>query len=300
MTSPDNAVRLFHDACDELGEGPHWHAREQCLLRVDILARAIHRLDAYGNPGPSLRLGEPVSAVVPCRAGGLLAATASDIRILHDSGEQQTLTSPEADRPDNRFNDGKCDARGRFWVGSMANDGTPGAGALWRVDADGRATRMIDGVDIANGLGWSPDGERFYFTDSGTATVHVYAFDLDAGELGERRTFAKLADGGAPDGLAVDADGFVWSAIWDGGRVLRFDPDGRLERSVALPVPRPTSCTFGGSDGRTLYITSARVGLSSAALARAPRSGSVFALDAPVTGAPEALFGGDSPTPVTK
>jgi len=284
-------VRLLHAAGDALGEGPHWCHRERCLLRVDIPAGAVHRLAADGVPGASIRVGEPIGCVVPRRVGGWLIATASGIHELDASGATTLLANPEADRPGNRFNDGKCDALGRFWVGSLAMDGAPGAGALWRIGTDGTPTRMIDGVDVANGLGWSPDGTWLYFTDSGKGTIHRYAFDPASGSLGERTRFAQLCDGGVPDGLTVDADGFVWSAIWDGARLLRFDPDGVLERTVELPVPRPTSCAFGGEHGRTLYITSARVGLDTGTLERAPDSGGVFTLDSPVAGLPETAFG---------
>jgi len=285
-------VRLVHAGRDELGEGPHWSTRERCLLRVDILGGVIHRLDAAGVAGDPIRVGEPIGAVVPRRDSGLLIATASGIHLLNEAGERSLLADPEADRPGNRFNDGKCDAHGRFWIGSLAMDGTPGAGALWRIDTDGTATRMIGGVDVANGLGWSPDGSFLYFTDSGKATIYRYDFDPASGELGKGRLFAQRRDGGTPDGLTVDADGFVWSAIWDGGCLLRIDPDGALERTVTLPVPRPTSCALGGEDGRTLYVTSARVGLSAGTLARSPDSGGVFALDAPAGGLPEAMFDG--------
>jgi len=293
----DPGVRVARHATDELGEGPHWAASEGVLHRVDILAPAIRSFspDAPGAER-TLAVAEPIGAVVPRRVGGFVAALASGIVLIDADGTVRPLANPESDRPGNRFNDGKCDARGRFWIGSMASDASPGAGALWRVDPDGTAVRMLDGVDIANGLGWSPDDARFYFTDSGCGTIDVFDFDAERGALGERRPFARVDENGvpgdaAPDGLAVDAEGFVWSAHWDGGRLVRHDPDGRVDRVVRVPVPRPTSCAFGGDDGRTLFVTSARIGLSEAVLGEAPLSGSVLAIDLDVGGLPEAMFG---------
>jgi sugar lactone lactonase YvrE len=146
---------------------------------------------------------------------------------------------------------------------------------------------------VSNGLGWSPDDRRFYFTDSGTRRIYVYDYDIETGAVAGRRTFVALPEGmGVPDGLAVDAEGFVWSAQWDGWCVTRYDPDGRVDRVINLPVPRPTSCAFGGPDLSTLYITSARIRLSAQQLAEAPLSGSVFALATATRGLPETPFAG--------
>jgi sugar lactone lactonase YvrE len=209
------------------------------------------------------------------------------------TGKASTIASPEAGKPGNRFNDGKCDRRGRFWVGTLAIDATPGHGSLYRLDPDGRCQTMDTGFHISNGLGWSPDDRRFYFTDTGPKRIYVYDFDAESGAIENRRVFAQLPDNvGSPDGLAVDADGFVWSAHWDGWCVTRYDPEGKVDRVINLPVPRPTSCSFGGPDLSTLYITSARIRLSAQQLAEAPMSGSVFALQAGVRGLPETPFAG--------
>jgi ABC-type nitrate/sulfonate/bicarbonate transport system ATPase subunit len=167
----------------------------------------------------------------------------------------------------------------------MAIDTQPGEGSLYRLDTDGRVSRMDTGFHVSNGLGWSPDNRRFYFTDSGPKRIYVYDFDLEGGAVENRRTFVQVPDGvGVPDGLAVDAEGFVWSAHWDGWCVTRYDPDGKVDRVINLPVPRPTSCAFGGPDLTTLYITSARIRLSAGQLAEAPLSGSVFALQSGIRG----------------
>lgn len=287
-----SVAKLLVDAADTLGEGPHWSSRDGCLYRVDIVAGCIHATTATGEGvGSAIQLGGQVGLVVPHVGGGLVAARDGDLVRL-DGHAPQTLCRLEHDRPGNRLNDGKCDAAGRLWVGSLSMSGETGAGRLWRVAADGTATAVLDGLDIANGLGWSPDGRTCYVTDSGRGTIFRHAFEPATGELGERQVFARVdpADG-VPDGLAVDAEGFVWTALWDGAGLRRLDPDGRLERAVALPVPRPTSCAFGGAQLSTLYITSARVGLSASALASAPLSGGVFTLDPPSPGVPVAAFG---------
>jgi sugar lactone lactonase YvrE len=203
------------------------------------------------------------------------------------------LAVPEPDKAMNRFNDGKCDRAGRFFAGTMALDAGPGQGTLWRLDPDLRLAAIETGVHVSNGLGWSPDDRTFYFIDTGARTVYAYDYDLATGAATNRRPFVVVPDAqGKPDGLAVDEQGFVWVALWDGWSVARYAPDGRLDRLVSLPVPRPTSLAFGGTDLRTLFITSARVRLSAAQLAEAPLSGSVFALDAGVAGVPVGSFGG--------
>jgi sugar lactone lactonase YvrE/DNA-binding IclR family transcriptional regulator len=277
---------------DFLGEGPHWIAEEGRLLWVDILAPAVLTGDPATGAREAKVMPELVGVVVPKRSGGYLAATETGLWALEDGGSR-LLAEPERDRPGNRFNDGKCDARGRFWVGSLAITTQPDRGRLWRYDPDGALHRMEEAVHISNGLGWSPDNRRFYFTDSGRRTIWVYDFDLETGGIANRRVFVEFGEAeGVPDGLCVDAEGHVWSAHWDGWCVTRYDPDGRVERVITLPVPRPTSCAFGGPAMTTLYVTSARVRLSSQQLAEAPLSGSVLAVETGIRGLAPHVFGG--------
>ena len=277
-----------------LGEGPTWVAATRKLVFVDILAPAIIVSDPQDGSFQTHPMPELVSAVVPRARGGFLAALQTGLKAVDlDTGQVTSIASPESDKPGNRFNDGKCDRRGRFWAGTLAIDTTAGHGSLYRLDPDGRCTLMDEGFTISNGLGWSPDDRRFYFTDSGARCIYAYDFDIVSGTLANRRTFVALPEGvGSPDGLAVDAEGFVWSAHWDGWCVTRYDPDGRVDRVINVPVPRPTSCAFGGPDLSTLYVTSARIRLSAQQLAEAPLSGSVFALRAGVRGLPETPFAG--------
>lgn len=268
-----------------LGEGPLWH--EGRLHWVDILAPALHVSDPATGADSVIPVEEMVAALAPRRGGGLVAAARSGLRLLDSAGLQRVLAAPIAEGAALRLNDGKCDRAGRFWVGSLALDSTPDAGALHRIDATGQVRVMQAGLHVANGIGFSPDDARLYLADSGRRRIDVFDFDLASGRIANRRPFVTFAEGeGVPDGLTVDAEGGVWVALWDGWRVARYLPNGTLDRAVNLPVPRPTSCAFGGDNLATLFVTSARVRLSAAELAQAPLSGSVFAID---TGGPHGL-----------
>jgi sugar lactone lactonase YvrE/DNA-binding IclR family transcriptional regulator len=277
-----------------LGEGPLWSAREERLLWVDILAPAIHVSDPATGEDRVVATEEMVAALAPRASGGFVAAARSGLRGFDGTALGPVIAAPIAEGAALRLNDGRCDAAGRFWVGSLALDSTPDAGALHRLDPDGGAQQVLAGLHVPNGLGFSPDGRRLYLADSARRRVDVFDFDATRGTLADRRPFVALAEGeGVPDGLAVDAQGGVWIALWDGWRVVRHAPDGTLERVVHLPVPRPTSCAFGGPGLGTLFVTSARVRLSAAQLAEAPLSGSVFAVDPGGTrGLPEHAFRG--------
>jgi sugar lactone lactonase YvrE len=179
--------------------------------------------------------------------------------------------------PDLRFNDGKCDPSGRMWAGTMALDERRDAGALYRFDPDGRIHRMLDDVTISNGLDWSASGATMYFIDSPTRTIDVFDFELTGGNIRNRRTFVRIPRGeGVPDGMTVDADGYVWVALWGGGAVHRYAPDGCCDTVVRVPTRYPTSCAFGGPDLGDLYITTAHVKLTPQERAEQPHAGGVF------------------------
>ncbi|RDI51363.1 IclR family transcriptional regulator [Microvirga subterranea] len=277
-----------------LAEGPVWAPHEKRLYWVDILAPSVHRFDPATRTNEEIVLPRLVSAVVPRRGGGLAALTQDGLEALDfDSGRLEPLVDPEADIPDNRFNDGKCDRLGRLWGGTMRLDASRATGALYAIAGDRSWKRVAAGFTVANGLDWSPDARTFYFADSAPGRIHAYDFDLAAGAIDNRRIFAEIdASEGRPDGLAVDSEGFLWCAIWDGWCVRRYDPDGRLEREVRLPVPRPTSVAFGGEDLKTLFITTARIRLPSRVLTEAPFSGGLFAMPAPAAGLPISEFAG--------
>jgi sugar lactone lactonase YvrE/DNA-binding IclR family transcriptional regulator len=277
-----------------IGEGPVWLEKSARLLWVDVLAPAV----LVGNPADgsykSFPAPEVIGCIVPRRRGGFVAATRSGFKAVDlDSGTFSALAATESDLPANRFNAGKCDRLGRFWAGSMSLAATPGKGTLWRLDADGTAHAMATGIHVSNGLGWSPDDRVFYHTDTPKREIYAYDFDLASGSISNRRVFVRVPeDAGFPDGIAVDAEGFVWSAQWDAWRITRYAPDGRVDRVIHMPVPRPGSLAFGGPDLTTLFITSARARLSAAQLAEAPLSGSVFALETGIRGQATVAYSG--------
>ena len=274
-----------------LGEGPRWDAAGRRLLAVDIEGRRLHRFDPATDEDRPLDLGERVGVALPVEGGGLLLALARRLALLDEAANtMETLAAfPHGD--DVRANDGACDPAGRLFVGTMALDERPGGGALYRYTAEAGLERVLDAVTLSNGLGWSPDGTRMYYVDSPTRRVDVFDYDPATGEPGTRRPFARIADeDGIPDGLAVDGEGGVWVALYGGGAVRRFDPDGRLDRVLEVPATNVTACCFGGPDGRSLFVTTARQGRGEAELAREPLAGSIFVADAGVTGPPATPF----------
>lgn len=286
-------TRLIWDARCLLGEGPVWCDKESSLYFVDIKGKQLLRWHA-GQVGKRFPLKRETGTVVPCANGGLLAAQTGGFGFIELDPWRETSIGPPVDESSrNRFNDGKCDAAGRFWVASMDDACRQATGVVWCLSPDGTVRRHVDGFVVGNGFGWSRDGRTMYFTDSENRRILAYPFDMKTGTLGTSRCFASIdPHDGYPDGLAVDDDDHVWSAHWDGGCVTRYRPDGSVERVIALPVPRPTSLAFGGSERRTLFITSARIGLGRAELEAAPLSGALFALDTGFSGPLPEMFGG--------
>ena len=278
-----------------LGEGPTWSPRDSALYWVDILTPSVHCYDNQKGVDTEVKLGSMVSVAIPKATGGLLVATPGGLMTLDlESKNLSFFCHPESDRPGNRYNDGKCDRMGRLWIGTLDMGTAANRGNLFRVDADGTWKKMDSGFTVANGLGWSPDNKRMYFADSPRRTIYVYDFDLLTGTVSNRRPFITLGAGdGTPDGMTVDEDGCLWIAIWDAWRVSRYSPDGKEILRVKMPVPRPTSCCFGGANLDTLYVTSASVRLNEEALLSAPLSGSLFSIRIPgVRGLPETTFAG--------
>jgi sugar lactone lactonase YvrE len=291
MTVP--AVELVLDARADLGEGPRWDARGQRLLWVDIMRGRIHAFLPAKAACRSVDAGRPVGALACEGDGGVVLAVAGGFaRLDWESGRVEMLATVETDRPQNRMNDGACDSAGRFWAGTMALDERPHAGALYRLDPDRTVHTMLTDVTISNGIDWSPDGRRMYYVDSPTRRIDVFDFDQGTGAIADRRPFASVpVEAGIPDGLTVDADGFLWLALWGGAALRRYAPDGTLERSVPLPVSHPTSCAFGGPNLDELYVTSARRALTPDERARQPMAGGLLRLRPGVVGRPAHFFG---------
>lgn len=289
-------VRCALRWCAVVGESPVWHPQEQALYWVDIQGKQIHRFDPLSSENTSFELPEIVTCIALRAAGGLVITLRKHFATFDPATRRlERIGEVEPNLPNNRFNDGKCDPQGRFWAGTMdAVDWSAPAGNLFRLDADQSITLRQSNVICSNGTCWSPNGRLMYYTESFRYTIFVYDFDAATGAITNRRPFVTLDEngGGFPDGMAVDADGFVWSNMVGLGQIRRYDPHGKLESLVELPVPRATDCTFGGADLKTLFVTSARETMSPPELAAAPLSGSLFTLDCEVPGLPAASFSG--------
>ena len=292
MMKAESDVQCVADVHAVLGEGPVWVAQEAALYWVDINGRTIFRLDETGSIdqwATPFRVG----SLVPRTGGGFIAGTDQGIAAFDAaSGQLDLLFNPEADRPDNRFNDGKVDRHGRFWAGTMDDTGKSASGTLYRIDSDLRSTAIDHGYRVTNGPAFSPSGDVMYHNDSARQITYVFDLDLN-GNATNRRVFATYgADEGYPDGMTVDAEACLWIAFWDGGCVRRYSPAGECLRTIELPVARPTSCAFGGRDLGRLYITSASTGLDEAALAVQPHAGNLFMASPGVRGLPEIPYAG--------
>ena len=287
-------VTLAFDVGAQLGEGPSWVATTGELLFVDILASTLFRANPASGAVQSRRLAQQIGAVVPRAGGGLLLALENGLWTIDaDDGEPRLLVEVEGDDPATRMNDGKCDRAGRFWGGTMAHTPTPGAGSLYRLEPDGALERVLEGVTISNGLGWSPDDRTMYYIDTMSRRVDAFDFDIGRGTIANRRTFVDLAATTAlPDGLAVDAEGGVWVAFYGGWGLHRYTGLGELDRVLRLPVANATSCAFGGPELADLYITTATSGLSEAERALQPAAGGVFHSRPGVAGLTEVPFAG--------
>ena len=277
-----------------LGESPVWCQQEKVVYWVDIKRPAIHRFDPATGACQTWPMPEDVGCLALRRLGGGIAALRSGLATVDfRTGEVCRLLGPTPGTPGIRFNDGRCDRRGRFWVGTLHEQRQTGTAALFRFDPDGRYSKMLGGITVSNGIPWSPDNLTMYFADSWAQTIFSFDFDLDSGTLGSQRVFAEVPrSSGVPDGATVDAEGFVWSANFDGGCLTRYAPDGSIDRLISMPVQRPTSCAFGGEDLSTLYVTSASLNLTEKQRIAAPLAGSLFAVDAGVKGLPEPRFAG--------
>jgi len=268
-------------ACDvrlDLGEGPLWDDRTQRLLFVDIMRGHIHEFDPASGRDRIVNVGRPVGCIALTEKGDWIAAAADGFyRVDPRSGGVVRMVAIEADLRDNRMNDGYVDAAGRFWAGTMGMGGAREKGTLYRLDPDGKVRRMLGPVSISNGLDWSPDNRIFYYTDLALSRIDQFDFDLATGAIRNRRPFVEFpSEIGYPDGLIVDADGFVWVALWEGGSLHRYAPDGRLDLIVPVPASQTTKCAFGGKELQDLYVTSAAIGLDAAARAQQPHAGSLF------------------------
>jgi sugar lactone lactonase YvrE len=284
----NHTVDMVLDARATLGEGALWDDVSQRLLWVDILEKRVGLLDPSTLDNRMLQLETFVGTVVPAGPGSLMVAVREGFgRLDRESGVLSQVRRPEGHDPAKmRFNDGKCDPAGRFWAGTMALDESGREGALFCLGTDGRIRRMVDQVAISNGIAWSLDQRVMYYIDTLTAAVAAFDYDADTGDIRNRRVaFEVPGKMGWPDGMTIDSEGMLWVALWDGWAVSKWDPrTGRLLEVISLPVARVTSCAFGGPSMDTLFITSARVGISPELMERQPLAGGLFAVHTGSTG----------------
>jgi sugar lactone lactonase YvrE len=274
---------------NELGEGPIWDAETQMLYWVDIYGQAFYRFAPATGSLRKTAVGVMVGVLAPRAAGGLVLATERGFALWDESSAALTpLAAPADEHPETRFNDGAVDPAGRFWAGTMLEDSgdwNPAPGNLYRLDPDHTLHRVDSGFAVSNGIGWSLDWKTMYFTDSPRQVIYAYDYDLLTGAIENRRPFIQTpGEASVPDGLTVDSEGCIWSARWGGWRIIRYDPQGKKEREIALPVQYPTSCAFGGAALDELYITSAATRLNAQQRQEQPLAGDVFRLRPGVKG----------------
>lgn len=269
----------------DLGESPLWDHRSQILYWVDIFAGVVHEMDNDGSCR-STKVASLVTFVGLDESGGLVAAIGHDLVETHGTA-MSTLGKLGSNDPSMRSNDGNVDSGGRLWIGTMAYDAGPGRGALYRVGHEGEATTALTGVTISNGIDWSPDGAIMYYIDTPTRTVARLHYDVESKVLEPSGPPIDVSDAeGVPDGMCVDSEGFLWIAFWGGSQVRRYAPGGPFVDSINLPVSLVTACAFGGPDLSTLYITTAKHGLTKTDLDGEPLAGRLFASNVGTRGRP--------------
>lgn len=275
---------------DVLGECPVWNVAEQALYWIDIRQPTIRRYRPETGGVESWPLPEMVGSIALAGPGRLLVALGSRVALFDTADASiRTLAALSQLPTGHRFNDGRCDPAGRFWIGTMHNETRAPEGTLYRLGLGGFES-VLTGVRIPNSLCWSPDGRTMYFADSLDHEIGAFAFDPASGELGTRRAFARSHPPAFPDGATVDEEGCVWCAEFNGGRVACWHPDGRLVREIPVPVARPTSCAFGGPKLETLFVTTTCQHMSEAERAAEPLTGALLAYDIGARGRPEPAF----------
>lgn len=279
-----------------VGESPVWSPKERLLYWVDISGKVIYAFNPHTSEMQAHYLPEIVTSLGLRKQGGLILTLRKQFAFYDLSTRVLTpILEVEKNLPDNRFNDGKCDRFGRYWAGTIngVNWMEP-SGTLYCLHPNGTVMPMLKEGICFNGLGWSPDDKTMYVTESFRYTTFAYDFDLSKGTLSRRREFAVVSkdSGGFPDGLTVDSDGYVWSAQTGNGQVIRYHPNGKIDQIIKFPVPRTTSCIFGGEDRNILYVTTARETMNQDLIEKYPLSGSVFSIKTTAKGLHEPSFNG--------
>lgn len=276
----------------KLGECPRWDEQSQTLFWVDIDNYRLNQFDPSTGENNYLQLDEEVGCFALAESGGFVAGLRSGfVKIASLAGGIQAITDPEADKPWQRFNDGRCDAAGRFIAGTLNPNKDAYSGHFYSLQ-QGQANKLVGENWTSNGLAFSPDSKTLYYSDTPRHTIFACDYDLITGEVSNERIFAEFPKGwGRPDGAAVDAEGNYWSALYGGGRVVQINPQGEIINTIAVPAQNPTMVAFGGADLKTLFITTTKAGSAEEA-EQYPLSGSIFSVDVEVAGLIEPRFAG--------
>ena len=278
-----------------LGEGPLWNEETQTIFWLDIVENLIHSYSINKQKHTSFNVGEMIGCIAPREQGGLVAALQNGFAFVDfENKTVEHIANPEEGIP-NRFNDGKCDAAGRFWAGSMALTEEESKGNLYVMETDLSVKKKIENVSISNGIAWNADSTVMYYINTPTNYVFAFDYDIESGEISNQRVAVDLThENGFADGMTIDEEGMLWIAFFSGWRVARYNPEtGELLKQIELPVENVSCCTFGGPELNDLYITTASKGMSDEALQQQPLAGSLFVLkDCGYKGLPAAKFKG--------
>lgn len=287
-------AKLLLDAKATLGEGPSWDEKSGQLYWVDIEGKRLHTYDVKKGTAATVSFDQRIGAAVPRRSGGVVMAMQDGFYAYDPQSGLAFLGNPSGRKEETRFNDGKCDAAGRFWAGTMSLYDKPGQGALYCLETDLTIRTVIEDVTCSNGLAWSPDNRTMYYIDSPTRKVMAYDYNLATGQIDNPRVAVEVTEKGAlPDGMTCDAEGMIWVALWGGYGIRRWNPvTGELLLRLDVAAEQSSSCVFGGEKLNELYITSARKGIAESALAEQPHAGGLFVYPTEVTGLPTYAFGG--------
>ena len=288
-------IECVVDCRNVLGEGPVWCPDEKTLYWVDIKGKSINRFTPNTGKVETWPVNEEIGSIALRKNGGMIVAFYSGFRHYDlATGVGEMIHEIEAETPRSRLNDGRCDRQGRFWVGSMDDLMEEPLGGLYRLDPDFSVHEAENNIICSNSIAFSPDGAIMYYADLGIDTIWAYDLNTATGGISNRRVFASTKNmQGSPDGSAIDSEGYLWNAMWDGWCLARWAPDGTLDRTIKLPVQRPTCPMFGGNSLDVIYLTCASIFLSDEDLAKQPQAGGIFAITGTgATGLPEPRFAG--------
>lgn len=294
MTSKVHA-NLEYQTDAHLGEGPIWDEIKQKLWWVDILSCRLNCYDPVTKENRSFDVGEQIGAAALRKKGGLILALKSGFAFFDVESESITPIENDFENAENtRFNDGKCDPMGRFWVGTLDYNLEEGSGNLFWLNSDLKVDQKLDQLTIPNGMAWNSSADTFYFIDTIARKLYSFRYEKETGEISDQSVIYKFEeDLGYPDGMTIDTHDKLWIALYAGRKVIQINPkNGQIDFEVRLQVPKPTSCTFGGEDFKTLFITTCREHMDESEIEKAPLSGSLFSVDLPFNGCPVDRFDG--------